>query len=81
MTIVAGKYTIENERIARKGAIWNVRVYKKGLLKRLVSSDWFLDEQQANEYAQWLADELKKNSTVDFLSKRKPGWTLAQSER
>jgi hypothetical protein len=81
MTIVAGKYTIENERTARKGAIWNVRVYKKGLLKRLVSSDWFLDEKQSHEYAQRLADELKKNSTIDFLNKRKPGWTLPQAER
>jgi hypothetical protein len=81
MTIVAGKYIIENERTPRKGAIWNVRVYTKGLLKHLVSSDWFLDEKQSHEYAQWLADKLKKNSNIDFLNKRKPGWTHAQSER
>lgn len=81
MAISAGKYIIETEQVARKGKIWNVRVKKKGLFKRLVSSDWFLDDGQAAEFAQQTADALNKNSNIDALAKRKPGWTLHRPDR
>ncbi len=80
MAISVGKYIIETEQDARKGKIWNVRVHKKGLLKRLVSSDWFLDERQAGEFAQQSANALNNNSDADLIKKRKPGWTLLRPD-
>jgi hypothetical protein len=44
------------------------------LFKRLVSSDWFLDGDQAQLFARQLTTELEGGS--DLIRNRKPGWTL-----
>ena len=81
MAISVDTFIIETEEIARKGKVWNVRVYKKGLWKRLVSSDWFLDEQQATDFAQQTSTMLNNNSGADLMRNRKPGWTLTPPAR
>jgi hypothetical protein len=70
-------HTVELLQIDRAGAPWVVRLYKKVLLiRRLVSSDWFLDESQARRFAQQLADEIGRPGGTDGIKERKPGWTL-----
>jgi hypothetical protein len=76
MAVSVGKYTISVEQVVEKGKIWNVRVYKKGLFKRCASSDWFLDERQADDFARSLEERLRADSSIDALKHRKPGWTL-----
>lgn len=78
MALSVGKYSIKVEQIVEKGMIWNVRVYKNGLFKRCVSSDWFLDERQANAFAQQLEERIRSDSNFDSLKNRKPGWTLVR---
>jgi beta-glucosidase-like glycosyl hydrolase len=59
------------------GTAWVVRVYKKGLLfKKVISSDWFLDEHQARLFAESLAKALQNGADINALKNRKPGWTL-----
>jgi hypothetical protein len=69
--------TVELSKSDHGGSAWMVRVYRKGFLgKKLVSSDWFLDEQQARRFAEQLTGELGAPSTVQRLRSRPPGWTL-----
>jgi len=59
------------------GSAWLVRVYRNGFfLKKLVSSDWFLDEQQARRFAGELTNELDSPSAIQNIRSRHPGWTL-----
>ena len=81
MRIKAGKtFTIELRQISRGGSPWIVRVYKKFFLfKRRVSSDWFLDGEQAKLFSEQLARELTENGTSEEIRSRHPGWTLHQA--
>jgi hypothetical protein len=82
MATSAGNYTIDLEQVEEKGKIWNVRLYKKVLfLRKIVSSDWFLDERQAQTFARQLADGLNTDSSVNAVKTRKPGWTLVRPAR
>ena len=64
------------------GSPWIVRVYKKGILfKKLVSSDWFLDGEQAKQFAGQAAAELSKGDAYTNLADRAPGWTLHRPKR
>jgi len=46
------KYSVTVEQTPDAGSVWLVRLYRKRLLwKRLVSSDWFLDPDQARKFA------------------------------
>ncbi len=78
MKISAGDpYVIEVEQADKLGSAWTVRVYRKVLFfKRRVSSDWFLDEDQAVQYARDAAQEIRTGSRL--LEERKPGWRLRQ---
>jgi hypothetical protein len=54
-----------------------VRTYRKlFLFKKRVSSDWFLDQDQANRFARQLAQDLKDGAKIDSLKRRSPGWIL-----
>lgn len=79
MSISVGKYRIDIEHDVAKGNVWNVRVCKKQLFCRELSSDWFLDEHQAETFAGDVAERLRNNSNEDFITDRKPGWTLKPS--
>jgi hypothetical protein len=59
------------------GSAWIVRVYRKAFLgKKLVSSDWFLDEQQARQFAEDLKRDIDPSAAVRHLKSRPPGWKL-----
>jgi hypothetical protein len=65
------------ERTDGHGGNWIVRVYKKTLLrKKIISSDWFLDEAQAKRFADQISKELSDATLPTSLRKRVPGWTL-----
>jgi hypothetical protein len=58
------------------GGSWVVRSYRRLLFfKRAISSDWFLDGDQAKKFAEQLAAELK-NGSLQTITHRQPGWTL-----
>ncbi len=78
MKIPAGRsYTVTLEEIHGLGTTWIVRVHRKRFLRAaLVSSDWFLDGDQARKYADQLARELSSNGHAEEVKKRNPGWTL-----
>jgi hypothetical protein len=70
-------YTVELSKSDHGGSAWTVRVYRKGFLgKKLVSSDWFLDEQQARRFSEQLKSEVGSPAAVESLRSRPPGWTL-----
>jgi hypothetical protein len=84
MTMDAGNnFTITLEQSPETGTFWQVRVYKKRLwFKKLISSDWFLDESQAKKFEEQLALSLSKNGlSTDALQRREPGWTLNRPSR
>lgn len=83
MKIPAGSgYTITIEQIERSGYPRVVRLYKRGILgKRRVSSDWFLNAEQAQKFAEQLAEELKRNSGLETIRSRPPGWILKRASR
>ena len=75
-------YTVEIKQIKGIGSPWIVRVHKKYFLfKRTISSDWFLDQEQAHRFAHQLSAELTDSNTVTMLKNRKPGWTLHRAAR
>ncbi|MFN0157966.1 MAG: hypothetical protein ACKVRP_07835 [Bacteroidota bacterium] len=79
MTLVAiDNIFVEFTQLKAAGTPWVVRVYKKSFfMKKLISSDWFLDEQQATIFAEKIADEIRRGgSALSLMQKRKPGWTL-----
>jgi len=78
----ANGYLVELSQVPNAGTPWVVRVYKKRLLfKSRISSDWFLDGEQAKRFADQLGRELGNSGTVALIKGRKPGWTLRRSER
>jgi len=57
------------------GTPWVVQTYRKMFFwKRRISSDWFLDGDQAKLFAKQLTGELEHGS--ELIRNRKPGWTL-----
>jgi hypothetical protein len=78
MKISAGNsFEIQLEQSSGLGGPWIVRLYRKRLLfKRRVSSDWFLDGDQAKKFADQLARSLSGNGSADEIQSRQPGWTL-----
>ena len=57
------------------GTPWVVQTYRKMFFwKRRISSDWFLDGDQAKLFAKQLSVELEHGS--ELIRDRKPGWTL-----
>jgi hypothetical protein len=54
-----------------------VRVYKRILFfKKRVSSDWFLTETQAKQFAELLVRDLERGDGVKYIQTRSPGWVL-----
>lgn len=77
MPVSVGKYTIRIAQLRLAGTPWVVRVFRKTLLgKRLVSSDWFLEEQQAVTFVDATVKELQRDGSAAILTQRKPGWVL-----
>lgn len=77
MTLPAGPFTVELAHVAAQGSTWVVKTWRKGLFgRKRISSDWFLEKPQAEEFARRLARELEAGATVESLKKRKPGWGL-----
>jgi hypothetical protein len=76
-------FTVEIEQIKGGGAPWIVRSYRKfGFLRRKLSSDWFLNEQQARTFAEQLTRDFEdRESPVEYIQTRKPGWTLHRPAR
>jgi hypothetical protein len=78
MTIPAGRsFVIALEEPYGLGSNWTVRTYRKRILRnKLISSDWFLDGEQAKQFAAQLARELTNDGQSEALAARNPGWTL-----
>lgn len=78
MRLPAGNnYIVEFDRVPGGGTSWYVKVYRKSLFfRKLLSSDWFLNEHQALRFAKQLAEELRNGKSLDSLTNRPPGWTL-----
>lgn len=75
-------YIVQLTQIPNTGTPWIVRVYRKRLLfKRLISSDWFLDGEQAKRFADQLSKELTSSNAATLIRERKPGWTLRCPQR
>ena len=82
ITPAGSNHYVELLQTRNTGAAWVVRVFKKVLFfRKVVSSDWFLDQQQAKEFAESLAHELHTNNSTDHIISRAPGWTLHHSLR
>ncbi len=77
MKLHAGNgYIIGLFQVREQGMTWVVKLQKKTLgFTRTLSSDWFLNEQQARTFAEQIAKDINNGSTETVL-KRKPGWTL-----
>ncbi|MEW6510613.1 MAG: hypothetical protein AB1428_06590 [Bacteroidota bacterium] len=70
---------VESDRL---GSAWIVRVYRKKMFrKRLVSSDWFLDRSQAEQFAEQAAATFRAGGDSRDLMSRAPGWTLRRPSR
>lgn len=71
-------YSVEIEQIEGLGAPWIVRSYHKfAFLRRKLSSDWFLNGDQARTFADQLVKDLQtQDASVALIRSRKPGWTL-----
>ena len=80
MQIPAGSYTVELNMVKEQGNNWVVQLVKNiFFFKRILSTDWFLEEQQARTFAQKLAEQMKSGSDSTGIKNRKPGWVLAAS--
>lgn len=68
-------YTIDLHQRTDIGSLWTVRTYKRFLgFKRLISSDWFLNREQAEVFVEQLAAELQHGAGL--ITQRRPGWVL-----
>lgn len=77
---VAKNLFVQIEQPKGTGSTWVVRVFRRKFpFKKLISSDWFLDEEQARSFAQQLADALTNGADPMMLKERKPGWTTFDS--
>lgn len=83
MTISAGNNLyIAITQTGQGGSAWIVKLYKKGLIfKKVISSDWFLDGEQAKTFARKLASDLQNDGSLSPIRTRKPGWTLHRPVR
>ena len=76
------KYSVTVEQTPDAGSVWLVRLYRKRLVwKRLVSSDWFLDPDQARKFAEQLTEDLSGNGGTGNIESRQPGWVLHRAPR
>lgn len=71
-------YSVEIEQIDSLGAPWIVRSYRKlAFLRRKLSSDWFLNGEQAKIFAEQLIKDFQSpQASPAHIQNRKPGWTL-----
>lgn len=82
MRTTVGRYIIDLTNDPARGSVWIVHLYKRAFpFKRRISSDWFLDEQQARRFAEKLAEILKTNASLEAIQQRKPGWTLLHASQ
>jgi hypothetical protein len=74
-------YSVEIEQIEGLGAPWIVRSYRKfAFLRRRLSSDWFLNGEQARTFADQLVKDLQtQDASEALITSRNPGWTLHRS--
>jgi hypothetical protein len=71
------RYVIELTQTPGNGSPWTVRVFKKTLFfRKRISSDWFLNGDQARRFAEQIARNISEGSTIENLRTRKPGWVL-----
>ena len=82
MNTTIGSYKISIRQANEKGMPWVVSLRRKGLLfGKRISSDWFLEKEQAEGFARQLAEILKTNSAEEKIRERKPGWQLVPPAR
>ncbi|HTX99400.1 MAG TPA: hypothetical protein VMG09_05225 [Bacteroidota bacterium] len=83
MTITAPHgYSITINQGKGLGSPWIVRIHKKAFLgRRVISSDWFLEQEQAERFAKDAARLLQDNREAPLLKDRLPGWTLRRPTR
>lgn len=83
MTIPSGNNLfVELTQLKEAGTPWVVRLYRKTLFfKKNISTDWFLNEQQAKTFAERLAQDLRDGGSLTNITQRKPGWTLHRAPR
>ncbi len=75
------KFVIEYGQTPGLGAPWIVRLYRKRFLfRKLISTDWFLDEEQARRFARQLAGQLGSDEALTLIRQRRPGWTLRRPD-
>ena len=68
-------FTVVLERPKILGTPWVVRTYqKKFLCNKRMSSDWFLDGDQAERFVRQLVIDLEQGA--GHIKSRQPGWTL-----
>lgn len=76
------KYSIELAQTPGNGAPWTVKVFKKTLFgRKRISSDWFLNGDQAKRFADQITRTISEGSTIENLRSRKPGWVLNRPPR
>ncbi len=69
-------YIITLQQIKEIGSPWLVRVHRKRIFgKKLISSDWFLSEEQARRFVKDLEADLRGDTAMN-LRTRRPGWTF-----
>jgi hypothetical protein len=74
-TRTSNGYRIDVEQRTDIGVLWTVRTYKSFFgFKRLISSDWFLNKEQADLFVSQLVDELGRGAGL--IAGRRPGWVL-----
>jgi hypothetical protein len=79
-TMVNG-FTVRVTQGETLGAPWLVKVYKKRLFfKQRISSDWFLDGDQARRFADGVMSDLRDGNAEANLLGRRPGWTLHRAK-
>ena len=82
ITSAGNSYYVEVGQVRGTGDVWIVRLFKRVLFfKKMVSSDWFLNEEQARKFGERLAIELKDGGSLETIRTRKPGWTLHPPSR
>jgi len=76
-------YSVDVEQIDGLGATWIVRSYRKHpFWRRKLSSDWFLNGEQAKTFADQLVKDLQSpQASSTNIQNRKPGWTLHRPAR
>jgi hypothetical protein len=77
---VGNRLSISVEQSPDRGGAWTVRLFKRSFFfKKRISSDWFLDEQQATTFAKELGKAVRLGYTRESMVLRKPGWTLERA--